>query len=183
MTETQPQIVVVPLRVGIANELIQRLHRHHGPLPVGLASWSLGAIAEQRLVGIAVGGRPTNRESDDGQTIEVLRIATDGTPNAPSALLGACARTAKAMGARRIITYTLQTESGVSLRAAGWTREKDGIRTDWLSGTPRAIRREHMTTPKVRWAVHFRDFVPYEEVAPTPQMEGQASLFYEARRP
>lgn len=60
------------------------------------------------------------RRMDDGLTLEVTRVCTDGTRNANSILYGACARTAKGMGYNRIITYTLQSESGASLRAAGW---------------------------------------------------------------
>ncbi len=83
------------------------------------------------MCGVAIAGRPTNRNNDDGQTVEVLRVATDGTPNAPSALLGACRQAAKAIGSARIITYTLDDETGSSLRGAGWTREADGISSWW----------------------------------------------------
>jgi hypothetical protein len=109
------------------------------------------------LVGAAIAGRPTNRNNDDGMTVEVLRLATDGTPHAPSALLGACRRAARAIGAARCITYTLDNESGSSLRGAGWVREADGIESWWThtgSRTP-AVTRDHMDTRKVRWAVHF----------------------------
>jgi hypothetical protein len=65
-------------------------------------------------------GRPVARHYDDGRTLEVNRTCTDGTPNANSALYGAAWRVAKAMGYRRLITYTQDGESGASLRAAAW---------------------------------------------------------------
>ena len=57
---------------------------------------------------------------DDGWTLEVNRLCTTGEKNACSILYAASARAAKAMGYRKIITYTLDSESGSSLRAAGW---------------------------------------------------------------
>ena len=54
------------------------------------------------------------------QVIEVTRLVTDGTQNACSALYGACARVAREMGYARIQTFTLETETGTSLRASGW---------------------------------------------------------------
>jgi hypothetical protein len=65
-------------------------------------------------------GRPVARHFDDGYTAEVTRCCTDGTPNACSKLYAAAARAAKALGYRRLITYTLKSEPGTSLKAAGW---------------------------------------------------------------
>jgi hypothetical protein len=165
---------VVPLTLPVANGYVVKWHRHHGAIPPGFPWWSVGAVLDGRIVGVAIAGRPTNRNSDDGQTVEVLRVATDGTTNACSALYGACARAAKAIGARRVITYTLDEETGASLRGAGWTREKDGIESFWWDSNTRtpAIHREHMGSYKVRWAVHFRDAVPVDapEQAEDPQI-------------
>jgi hypothetical protein len=178
----QVKITVVPVTVPVANRYVTSLHRHHQPLPGGFAWFCIAAIAGERACGVAVCGRPVNRNNDDGQTIEVLRLACDGTPNVPSALLGACVRAAKAMGAARIITYTLESESGISLRAAGWTREADGIRTFWHTGNTRAraVERDHMQASKVRWALDFREPVKFRHIAPeraaTPE---QPELFGE----
>lgn len=57
---------------------------------------------------------------DDGLTAEVNRTCTDGCANANSALYAAAWRACKAMGYQRLITYTQDGESGISLRAAGW---------------------------------------------------------------
>ena len=78
-------------------------------------------MADGQLVGVAITGRPVSRYLDDGLTLEVNRLCTDGTRNACSFLYGAAARAAKAMGYQKIITYILDTEDGASLRAAGWT--------------------------------------------------------------
>jgi hypothetical protein len=173
-TRPQARITVVPLTLPRANRIIEGWHRHHGPLPGGFAWWAVAAVTEEgRIVGVALAGRPTNRNNDDGQTVEVQRVATDGEPNACSALYGACARAARAIGAARIITYTLESESGASLRAAGWIREADGITSWWThagSRTP-AVNREHMTVRKVRWARHFRDVIPVEDLSLAP-LEG-----------
>lgn len=61
-----------------------------------------------------------SRYLDDGYTLEVTRLCTDGTKNACSFLYAAVWRAARAMGYRKAITYILESESGVSLRAAGW---------------------------------------------------------------
>ena len=147
-------------------------HRHHAPLPGGFAWYCLGAVAEGGLVGklvvgAAICGRPTNRNNDDGQTVEVIRLASDGTPNVCSALYGASARVAREMGAAKILTYTLDSESGASLRAAGWNRDKDGIQSWWTHDGSRtaAVAREHMTERKVRWSVTFRE--PIEVLLPS----------------
>jgi hypothetical protein len=94
-------------------------HRHHQP-PVG-CKFCLGvADGADVLRGVAIVGRPVARLLDDGSTLEVNRTATDGTSNANSMLYGAAWRAAKALGYRRLITYTQAGEAGSSLRAAGW---------------------------------------------------------------
>lgn len=155
---------IVPLTLPQANRCVEAWHRHHAPLPGGFAWFCLGAVDEGRLVAAAICGRPTNRNNDDGSTVELIRLASDGTPNAPSFLLGATARAANAIGASQIITYTLTSEGGSSLRAAGWNRDKDGIRSWWMhngSRTP-AVDRPHMREAKVRWSVTFREPTEYE---------------------
>ena len=62
-----------------------------------------------------------SRYLDDGRTLEVNRLCSTGEKNVCSFLYGAAARAAKALGYEKIITYTLDTEPGTSLLAAGWT--------------------------------------------------------------
>jgi len=109
---------VVPLSLAEANAFVARLHRHHGPT-IG-HKFSLGVASDGRVVGVAIVGRPVARNFDDGWTLEVNRTCTDGSKNVNSMLYGAAWRAAKALGYRRLITYTQQDESGVSLRAVGW---------------------------------------------------------------
>ena len=75
---------------------------------------------ESRVRGVAIVGRPVARMSDNGWTLEVNRCCTDGSKNACSMLYGAAWRAAKALGYKRLVTYTLPEEGGTSLRAAGW---------------------------------------------------------------
>ena len=104
-----------------ANAYVERLHRHHGAV-VG-HKWSIAAYKDGELCGVAIVGRPTGRRLDDGKTLEVTRLCTDGTRNACSFLYAAAAKRAKREGYAKIITFILQSEPGTSLRAAGWTLE------------------------------------------------------------
>jgi hypothetical protein len=176
-------IHVVPITLREANTFVEVHHRHHGPMPGGFDWWSVGAVVEGKCHGVAIAGRPTNRNNDDGQTVEVLRVASDGFPNVPSALLGACARAAKSIGAARIITYTLDDETGASLRGAGWVREADGIESWWThpgkdgKGRVAAVDRPHMQQTKVRWALNFRTPIPREPLLPVPSIPEQWELW------
>lgn len=109
----------VPLTLKQANSLVASLHRHHKP-EVG-HRFSIGCETEDgELVGAAIIGRPKARAIEQYRVAEVTRLVTDGTPNACSLLYGAAWRTWRAMGGERMITYTLASEPGTSLRAAGW---------------------------------------------------------------
>ena len=109
---------LVPVSLATANDFVTYHHRHHKKV-VG-HKFSVGCEANGKLVGVAIIGRPVSRYLDNGFTLEVNRLCTDGTKNACSKLYGAASRAAKAIGYRKIITYTLDSEEGVSLRASGW---------------------------------------------------------------
>lgn len=110
---------LVPVDFSTARDFIEGWHRHNKP-PTG-HKFSIGvATDEDLLVGVAAVGRPVASPYDDGLTLEVNRTCTDGHKNANSMLYGAAWRAAKALGYRRLITYTQADESGASLRAAGW---------------------------------------------------------------
>lgn len=104
----------------------------------------------EEIHGVAIVGRPVARGNDNGLTLEVTRVATDGARNACSMLYGAAWRATRALGYRRLITYTLDTESGTSLRAAGWRvigKTKGG---SWdCPSRPRVDK--HPTQPKLCW--------------------------------
>lgn len=109
---------VVPITLREANAFVEQNHRHHGPT-VG-HKFSIGLSDGEKIVGVAIVGRPVARHLDDGWTLEVNRLCTDGTRNACSMLYAAAWRTARAMGYKRLVTYILESENGASLRAAGW---------------------------------------------------------------
>lgn len=109
---------IVPIFQDEAKAFIRQYHRHHKP-PVG-SVFQVACAENGKVVGVAMVGRPVGRRLQDGFTLEVNRLCTDGTPNACSKLYAACWRVARELGYRRLITYILESETGVSLRAAGW---------------------------------------------------------------
>jgi hypothetical protein len=108
----------VRLSLEEANAFVRVHHRHHRPVVGHL--FSIGAALEEKIVGVVIVGRPVARMRDDGETAEVTRLCTDGTRNACSFLYGAAAKAAFALGFKRIGTYILHSEDGVTLRASGW---------------------------------------------------------------
>lgn len=127
-------LIVIPLTFRQACNFVAKLHRHNKP-PRG-HKFSIGLMDETELVGVAMASRPVARVFDDGLTLEVVRTCTDGTANANSMLYGAIWRAAKAMGYRRCVTYTQHDETGASLRAVGWVREREiAPRGSWSDST------------------------------------------------
>ncbi len=108
----------MPITLKEANMFVQKMHRHHKP--VTGHKFSIAVTDGEKVCGVAIIGRPIARYADDGLTLEVNRVCTDGTKNACSMLYGASWRAVKAMGFKRLITYTLPEEGGSSLKAAGW---------------------------------------------------------------
>ena len=134
-----------------ANAFVAAIHRHHGPVRGHKFAIAV-ADATGVVHGVAIAGRPVARLLDNGCHLEVLRVATDGTPNACSKLYAATARAGVAIGYRRsdIVTYTLATETGRSLRAAGWVPVAVTSGASWdRPGRRRGDK--HPTAPKVRW--------------------------------
>jgi hypothetical protein len=150
--ERGPRLCLVPTTLRSANAYIAEHHRHHRP---ARGCISVVAVAEgSRRCGVAVIGRPLARMLQDGFTAEVTRCCTDGTPNACSMLYRAAWRSAKALGYRRLVTYTLPEEGGASLRAAGFTVVGEAGGGRWhrpRCGRVRADR--HPTERKLRWEI------------------------------
>lgn len=140
---------VTPITLAEAKAFIARHHRHHKP-PVGHIL-SLAVADERGIVrGVATVGRPVARLLDDGLTAEVNRCCTDGARNACSMLYGAAWHAARALGYRKLITYTLPEEGGASLRAAGWRLVGAAGGGSW-SGPSRPRVDLHPTQEKLRW--------------------------------
>lgn len=140
---------VVPIAFDEANEFVRRHHRHHQPC-VG-HKFSI-AVADEVVRGVAIVGRPVSRMADDGLTLEVNRCCTDGAKNACSMLYSAAWRAARAMGYLKLITYTLPSEGGASLRGAGWKVIGQAGGGSWgRDSRPRVDM--HPTEPKLRWEI------------------------------
>ena len=133
----------VPLELSKANEFVATLHRHHDP--VHRDKFRIGALQNGRLVGVVQVGRPVSRMLDDGKTVEVVRLCTDGQKNVCSFLYSKAARISKEMGYEKIITYILCTESGTSLKACGWHEDGETKGGQW----DRPSRRRNTTAPTI----------------------------------
>lgn len=141
-------LALVPIDLKGANELVTRWHRHHQPIRG--YKFAIGVADGERVCGVAMTAMPVARHLNDGFTLEVRRVATDGTFNACSKLLSASWRAARALGYRRLITYTLQEEGGASLRAAGWRLVGEVKGRSW--NTPSRPRVDlHPLQDKLRW--------------------------------
>ena len=137
-----------PISYAEAAQYVDDNHRHHRR-PVG-HKFSISCYDSNRLCGVAMVGHPVSRYLDDKQTLEVNRLCTDGTKNACSILYAASWRAAQALGYKRIVTYTLETESGASLRAAGWNCDGTAGGKNWTGERYRQI--EMNNCMKVRWS-------------------------------
>ncbi len=115
------KLVAIPLELKQANEYVSNSHRHHDP--VYRDKYRIGCLSGGELVGIVQVGRPVSRMLDDGKTLEVVRLCSNGEKNVCSFLYSRAARIAKELGYKRIITYILDSESGSSVIAAGWKYE------------------------------------------------------------
>lgn len=137
-----------PITLRAANAFVAEHHRHHGKARGCV--FCLAVYDGDRLAGVAIAGRPVARGLDDGRTIELLRLATDGTEHAASKLLGATRRAARALAYDRVVTYTLADEPGTSLVAAGYRLDGEVRGRSWDTPTRRREDR-HPTTDKLRW--------------------------------
>lgn len=145
-------IEIRPITFREASEYINMHHRHH-KATVG-HKFSIGCYDNDRLVGVAVCGRPVSRYYDDGFTCEINRLCTDGTKNACSMLYGACCRIAKEMGYKKIITYTLKSENGASLKASNFVCEGEAGGTHWTG--KRNKKQDIPCELKIRWSKDLR---------------------------
>ena len=142
-------IKAVPLSLKEASEYVDALHRHHKP--VVRDKYRVGAEINGKLVGVVQVGRPVSRYLDDGKTLEVVRLCSDGTKDVCSFLYSRAARIAREMGYEKIITYILESEPGTSLMASGWTCEGLAGGGSW-SRPSRQREDKHPLEKKQRWA-------------------------------
>jgi hypothetical protein len=141
---------IVPTTLRAANAFVLQHHRHHKP--VRGMRFALAVVdAHEVLHGVAIAGRPVSRAIAHVEVLEVTRCCTDGVPNAPSMLYGAVARAAKAMGFLVVQTYTLESEPGISLRAAGFVAVGTVRGGDWNCPSRGGRRTDQPLCDKVRW--------------------------------
>lgn len=141
---------LVPITRDEAQAFVSRHHRTHAKRPVGWR-FGVGAARDGAVVGVAMVSNPKARMLNDGWTVEVIRVCVlEGFKNACSMLYAACWRAARALGFRRLITYTLPSEGGASLRGAGWTLVGEAGGGSW-SRRERPRVDEHPTQRKLRW--------------------------------
>ena len=179
-------LAIVPCSRKQANDFIRLHHRHHRPTPGD--KFCIGAADDGRVCGVAVVAHPVARALMDGKTLEVRRVATDGTKNACSLLYSACRRAAFAIGYTRLLTYTLPEEGGASLRASGWECDGERASQPWtFKANGRRGRKAHHAGPandwptgaKVRWHTK-RDGWPGELAWPeSEEASPQGELFTE----
>lgn len=144
---------LLPVTWREACAFVASTHRHHAP-PVGY-KFAVGVIgSDDALVGVAMAGRPVARAYDARRTVEITRVATDGTPNACSMLYGACWRAARALGYTHAVTYTQEGESGASLRAAGWVMTAVlSPRRGWDAPSRRRPGNGNDSIARMRWEI------------------------------
>lgn len=137
-----------PIAFRDAQDFVRDNHRHNKP-PVG-HKFSIACYDGEKLCGVVMVGRPVARAFDDGLTLEVNRCCTDGTHNACTILYGAACRAARALGYKRIVTYTRESEPGTSLRASNWINDGRAGGTHW-TGKRYEEKETKLDEMKVRW--------------------------------
>ena len=144
-------LAIMPLTLREARAWVDEHHRHHRAPQGGL--FAIGAATGGGIVACVIVGRPIARMlGADDFTAEVTRLCSDGTRNACSLLYRAAWRACRAMGYRRLVTYTLATEPGTSLRAAGFHLIGESGGGSWSRSTRPRVDTHPLQT-KMRWEV------------------------------
>lgn len=146
---SEKMLSIKPITLKSANEFVKQYHRHN--LPTVGCKFAIACYDNNRLCGVAICGRPTARNADDGKTLEIYRNCTDGTYNVCSKLYGACIRVSKEMGYEKVITYTLDSENGASVLASNFSYdgraglpEQTGHRQKSRSVAPKEYKKRYV---------------------------------------
>lgn len=141
-----------PITFKAASTFVLDHHRHNAP-PVG-CKFCIGLYSDGIMVGCAICGRPVSRRLDDGLTCEITRVCViDGIRNGCSMLYGAACRVAKAMGYKRVVTYTLESENGASVKASNFVCAGKAGREKWNGVRDTGHEMPH--EKKTRWEIVF----------------------------
>lgn len=154
-----------PITIKAANEFIKSFHRHHRPTIRNSGKWALAAMnSNDEMVGVVIAGNPLSPNYMDGYTIELTRLCVkkDAPKGTCSFLLSRCCKLWRTMGGKKVLTYTLDSESGSSLKGAGW--KLAGIvkpHNRWTNRTKvDGIERSHLQVYEVtkhRWEKELRE--------------------------
>lgn len=146
---------VVPLSLREANDFVEANHRHNGRTSRNGGKFAIGADHQGQLVAVAIVGRPIARLLADSFTAEVLRLCTiEAAPKGTcSFLYSACWRAWRSLGGSKLITYTLATEGGASLRGAGWRMVAECKPTTWDRKNRTRKWQSIYGQQKLRWEV------------------------------
>lgn len=151
-------MIAIPIELKDAQDYINIYHRHHQA--AHRDKFRIAAMDDNKIVGVIQVGRPVSRVLDDGNTLEVLRLCTNGKKDVCSFLYSRAARIAKEMGYKKIITYVLESESGVSLKASGWVCEACSVGgSDWNTPSrPREVVPGQMSLfpPKNKYPINVK---------------------------
>lgn len=139
---------LAPITLRAANAFVAQHHRHHKPARGCV--FAMSALLDGEVRAVAIVGRPVARHCQDGYTCELTRLCSDGVRNGCSFLYGRAWRAAQAIGYRRMITYTLASEDGASLRGAGWKLIGEAGGGSW-SRPSRPRDDAHPLQLKLRW--------------------------------
>ena len=144
-----------PITLKESNKFVDMFHRHNKHCRG--CKFCLALYNDNELVGVAICGRPVARNLDDGLTLEILRVCVKDTApkGANSKLYARCRKIAQSMGYKKIITYTLKSESQSSLKAISahidgevkpgeWNRKKRKRNTQFI------YKQE-----KIRWIINY----------------------------
>lgn len=148
---------VVPLTLRKANDFVERHHRHSARTSNDGGKFAIGLEVGGELVGAAIVGRPVARmiqQIEGAGTAELLRCCvSDAAPKGASArLMARCKKIWQLMGGTRLVTYTLEHESGASLNGAAASEEKKVRAESWSRQVRPRKPRQLEQVAKKRWA-------------------------------
>jgi len=149
---------IVPITLKKANSYVKLWHRHCKPTNRNGGKFAIALEHVGEIIGVAIVGRPTARLLQHGNQPfpgELLRLAV--APDAPkgsgSKLYSRAKRIWQLMGGTVLHTYTLDRESGATMRAVGF-RDDDAVRVKPGQANRPSRPRDHQDVydePKLRW--------------------------------
>ena len=178
MTKRASSLIARPTTLRAANDFVQMHHRHNGRTSRDGGKFAVACEFMGDIVGVAIVGNPLSatymNKKRYGHVAEVLRTCTsvDAPRGAVSFLYGVCTRICREMGFDRLISYTLEEESGASLKGAGWSqtaltkpcapgwRKDDHLQREY---------QEVMGFVKRRWECQLKPFPVAQELITPPQ--------------